>query len=267
MSPALALALAIIVVGGFVILSRLALLKLAISFWIVFVGVIAVVAATGHAMSARWHFGPVVGLHFWTILAFSPEILVFLFFMLTDPKTVPAASRQRILFGVAVALVAALLVAASPTEFWAKIGVLGALTIVCAVRPLLSLAPWARLRAAPVELLVLCLLVYVGGLLVAGASTRPGAVGTQRSPPVVRLPQIAIRPSEGVDSNLDRRTAREIVADLQRRQPALRRVTLWLVASQSDQFPAITAVLEGPLGGRAVEIELTPSGYRAVGKR
>ena len=136
MSPALALALAIIVVGGFAILSRLALVGLAVSFWIVFAGVAAVVAATGHAITARWHLGPVEGLHLWTILAFSPEILVFLFFMLTDPRTVPAGSRQRVRFGVAVALVAALLVAASSTEFWAKVGVLGALTIVCAVRPL-----------------------------------------------------------------------------------------------------------------------------------
>ena len=136
MSPALALALAIIVVGGFAILSRLALVGLAVSFWIVFAGVAAVVAATGHAITARWHLGPVEGLHLWTILAFSPEILVFLFFMLTDPRTVPAGSRQRVRFGVTVALVAALLVAASSTEFWAKVGVLGALTIVCAVRPL-----------------------------------------------------------------------------------------------------------------------------------
>ena len=112
MSPALALALAIIVAGGFAILSRLALVGLAVSFWIVFGGLAAVVAATGHAITARWHLGPVEGLHLWTILAFSPEILVFLFFMLTDPRTVPAGSRQRARFGVTVALVAALLVAA-----------------------------------------------------------------------------------------------------------------------------------------------------------
>ena len=136
LSPALVLALAIIVVGGFAILSRLALVGLAVSFWVVFVGVVALVAVTGHAMTARWHLGPVEGLHLWTILAFSPEILVFLFFMLTDPRTVPAGPRQRVLFGVSVALVAALLVAASTTEFWAKVGVLGALTIVCAARPL-----------------------------------------------------------------------------------------------------------------------------------
>ena len=95
MSPALALALAIIVVGGFVILSRLRLLAMALSFWLVFVTAVAVVAGTGHAMTARWHLGPIDGFHFWTILAFSPEILVFLFFMLTDPKTVPAGKRRR----------------------------------------------------------------------------------------------------------------------------------------------------------------------------
>ena len=55
MSPALALALAIIVVGGFAILSRLGLLLMALSFWVVFVVAVAVVAGTGHAMSARWH--------------------------------------------------------------------------------------------------------------------------------------------------------------------------------------------------------------------
>ena len=62
MSPALALALAIIVVGGFAILSRLRLLALALSFWLVFVTAVAVVAGTGHAMTARWHLGPRRGL-------------------------------------------------------------------------------------------------------------------------------------------------------------------------------------------------------------
>ena len=34
--------------------------------------------------------GPVTGWEFWRVLVFSPEILVFLFFMITDPKTIPA---------------------------------------------------------------------------------------------------------------------------------------------------------------------------------
>src|SRR5262249_58439782 len=153
MSPALALALAIIVAGGVLILSRLRLLATAVSFWIAFVAAVATVAATGHAMSAKWHFGSVGGLHFWTVLATSPEILVFLFFMLTDPKTVPAGRRARVAFAVAVALLAALLLAPAQTEFWAKVAVLGALAIACAARPALAaLAPAvpARRVAAPV---------------------------------------------------------------------------------------------------------------------
>ena len=44
-------------------------------------------------MTARWHLGPISGFSFWWLLVTSPEILVFLFFMITDPKTDPAAAR------------------------------------------------------------------------------------------------------------------------------------------------------------------------------
>jgi hypothetical protein len=264
MSPPLALALAIIVVGGFVILSGLRLLAMALAFWLAFVAAVAVVAATDHAMTARWHLGPVEGLHFWTVLAFSPEILVFLFFMLTDPKTVPAGPRGRILFAVSVALLAAVLVALSPTEFWAKVAVLGALAIVCAARPLAAVAPSVRLRPAAVLVLLLGLVVYMAGLLVAGANTRPTTVASHATAAqVARLPHVVIRRSKGVDSTLDRRIARQIAADLKARRPALRRVILWLEA-RSDQFPAIVALIEGPSGRQTVEVTLTPSGYRVA---
>ena len=94
MSFWLALALAIIVGGGFAILRRLRLLHIAITFWVTFVASIAVLAASGHDMTARWHVGPVSDWYFWRVLAFSPEILVFLFFMITDPKTIPAGTRR-----------------------------------------------------------------------------------------------------------------------------------------------------------------------------
>ena len=73
---------------------------MALSFWVVFVVAVAVVARTGHVMSARWHLGPVGGLELWTVLAFSPEILVFLFFMLTGPedrarRAAPADALRR----------------------------------------------------------------------------------------------------------------------------------------------------------------------------
>ena len=264
MSPALALALAIIVLGALVILSRLHLLAMALAFWLVFAAAVAVVAATGHGITARWHLGPVEGTHLWTVLAFSPEILVFLFFMLTDPKTVPSGSRPRIGFGVTVALVAALLVAASSTEYWAKVGVLGALTIVCAVRPLAALVSSIHPRRLVLAALVtVAAAIYAGALLAAGSATRATAPVVMATPQPTKVPRVVIRPSKGVDSTLDRPTVVRIAADLQRRRPAvrLRRVVAWLEA-RSDQFPAIVARLEWPSATQVVEVELGPDGYR-----
>src|SRR3954451_13788983 len=66
MSPWLGLAFAIIVAGGLAILSRLSLLGIAIGFWAAFAAGIAVLAASGHAMTARWHLGPIAGWDFWS---------------------------------------------------------------------------------------------------------------------------------------------------------------------------------------------------------
>ena len=90
LSPALVLALVLIVVGGFLILRRLHLLEIAVGFWLAFAAGIGVLAASGHTMTAAWHVGPIEGRQFWWLLVTSPEILVFLFFMITDPKTIPA---------------------------------------------------------------------------------------------------------------------------------------------------------------------------------
>ena len=80
---------------------------------------------------------------------FSPEILVFLFFMITDPKTVPAGARRGV-YAVGVGLLAALLIAPQTTEFATKVALLGALALVCVARPLLEAlrAPPAR-RGSP----------------------------------------------------------------------------------------------------------------------
>src|SRR5213082_3037998 len=64
MSQWLVVALGVIVGGGFAILLRLHLLRIALGFWVSFAAGIAVVAAAGHSMSARWHLGPVTGFHF-----------------------------------------------------------------------------------------------------------------------------------------------------------------------------------------------------------
>src|SRR5438552_5481202 len=55
MSWWMALALAIIVAGGFTILGRLRLLRVALGFWASFAVGIGVIAAAGHTMTARWH--------------------------------------------------------------------------------------------------------------------------------------------------------------------------------------------------------------------
>ena len=139
MSLWLALALALIVGGGFAILRRLRLLSIAITFWATFAACLGVLAASGHAMLARWHLGPVSDWEFWKVLAFSPEILVFLFFMITDPRTIPESRPGRRAYAVAIGLLAALLLAPQTTEFGAKVAVLSALALVCAARPLLLL--------------------------------------------------------------------------------------------------------------------------------
>ena len=138
MSPWMALALAIIVLGGLWILMGLNLLGIAIGFWVSFAASIGILAATGHAMTARWHLGPITSRYFWWILVTSPEVLVFMFFMITDPRTTPKGRVARIAYGVGVGLLATLLIAPMETEFQAKVALLGSLTVVCALRPLLE---------------------------------------------------------------------------------------------------------------------------------
>src|SRR5713101_2290852 len=109
MSLALAAAFAIIVIGGLTLAWRVRMLAVVVSFWISFAACIAVVARSGHSMTARWHVGPISGGHFWSVLVTSPEILLFLFFMITDPKTTPTARVARVVHGTAVGVIAALL--------------------------------------------------------------------------------------------------------------------------------------------------------------
>jgi hypothetical protein len=138
MSVGLAITYAIILGGGLAIVRRLRMLTLAATFWVGFAAGVGVLALTGHAISARWHVGSVSGWLFWWVLVTSPEILIFLFFMITDPRTAPTGRVARAVYAAAVAFFAALLMAPAQTEFWTKVAILGALTLVCAGRPLLE---------------------------------------------------------------------------------------------------------------------------------
>jgi FG-GAP-like repeat/ASPIC and UnbV len=221
-------ALAIIVCGGLAILYRLRLLPIAVAFWLTFAAGIAVIAAAGHAMSARWHVGPVTGFFFWWVLVTSPEILVFLFFMLSDPKTIPATKRARIAYAIGVGVLATLLIAPARTEFWSKVAVLGALLVVCAAWPLLErYGPRVTLGRTALALSgVAVLALYAGGLVAAGIPARPPGLAAPLTH-TGRLPAVSIGKSKGVSQTLGRKTARtmaaDLVADLQLQARALAR--------------------------------------------
>ena len=238
MSAWMALALAIIVTGGLAILSRLGLLGIAVGFWLAFAAGIGVLAASGHEMTARWHLGPITGQELWRLLVFSPEILAFLFFMITDPKTVPEGRTGRRAYAVAIALLAVLLIAPQTTEFATKVAVLGALTLVCAARPALvllqgtalargagRLAPRRRPLAGAAALLGAA--GFAGVVVLAGIPARPGAAGV--ATPIAattRLPHVTVVPSRDVSTEIDaaeaRQIARDVVRDLRIEAEALR---------------------------------------------
>src|SRR5579884_3317154 len=153
LSPGLWATLGVIVVGGLLIARRLRMLGLVAGFWLAFAASVGVVAAGGHCITARWHYGAVCGQEYWSVMATSPELLVFTFFMITDPRTAPgmgaggaagvrgrlASLRGRTLFGAAVGFAGALLAAPMQTEFATKVAVLAGLVVVCGAMPLAPL--------------------------------------------------------------------------------------------------------------------------------
>ena len=192
MSPWMALALCVIVVGGFAILTRLRLLAIAVGFWLTFAAGMALLAVSGHSMTARWHVGPITGWDFWWLLVTSPEILIFLFFMITDPKTIPDGRRGRLAYAVGVGLLATLLIAPQTTEFATKVAVLTALALVCAARgarrarrreATLDAARGRRPRRLVVGTAALAgALAYAGLVVAAGIPARPEPGLTSASP-------------------------------------------------------------------------------------
>ncbi len=232
LSPALVLALVLIVAGGFAILRRLHLVGIAVGFWVAFAAGIGVLAASGHTMTAAWHVGPIEGAEFWWLLVSSPEILVFLFFMITDPKTIPASATGRRVYAVGVGLLATLLIAPFTTEFATKVAILGALFCVCAARGAIELAGSARLSGLALHLprrrtlgaaALAGAVAYTGLVVAAGVPARPDAQPARAA--AGDLPEVTVVSSEGVaaiDGATARSIARDVVADLRIEAEALR---------------------------------------------
>ena len=142
------LAYVVIIGGGLLITRRLKLLALAATFWVTLAMGLGVLAASGHCMTANWSFTPVCGFDFWRVIVTSPEVLIFLFFMITDPKTTPGGAVGRVTFGFLVAIASVLLLAPQTNEFGTKVGLLAGLVVICAARPILDrLVPEPRSAA------------------------------------------------------------------------------------------------------------------------
>jgi hypothetical protein len=136
-------ALLVIVLGAIWVLRSVGKVPMALAFLLLFAGLVAVLAASGQSFVAIWHTGPVSGVRYWTDICTSPEVLIFVFFMMSDPRTSPAGVRGQIVFGAGTAVLAAALLATQTTEFGVKVAILASLTCACALRALAAASPRA----------------------------------------------------------------------------------------------------------------------------
>lgn len=130
-TPGLVIAFAVIVAGSVLITRRVGQGPTSVGFWVTFAVMMAIVAASGHTITANWHLGPIGGFAYWQLLMLSPEVLVFTFFMITDPKTTPHGRVGRAVFGVLIGITAGVTLATQPREHGTKVGLLAALVVLC----------------------------------------------------------------------------------------------------------------------------------------
>jgi Na+-translocating ferredoxin:NAD+ oxidoreductase RnfD subunit len=136
MGPWMIVTYAILIVGGLLIGWELKLLGLELGFMVAFAAGVAIALAPvpDHCMVASWHVTPMCGRELWQVLVASPELLIFAFFMVPDPRTVPDGQAARFVFGVLVGLLAVILLGPTALEFWTKTAILASLVIACALR-------------------------------------------------------------------------------------------------------------------------------------
>ncbi len=127
---------AILIGGGLLIAGELKLLGLELGYYAAFGAGLALAlgAAPDHCMVASWHATPMCGTELWQILVASPEVMIFAFFMIPDPRTVPDGQVARFAFGVITAVLSVLLLGPTTLEFWTKTAILASLIFACAGR-------------------------------------------------------------------------------------------------------------------------------------
>ncbi|TMD28950.1 MAG: hypothetical protein E6I92_01945 [Chloroflexi bacterium] len=127
---------AILIGGGLFIAWELKLLGLELGYMAAFAlfAALALLPVPDHCMIASWYATPMCGQQLWQILVTSPEVLIFAFFMIPDPRTVPDGQVGRFVFGVIVALLSVVLLGPTTLEFWTKTAILASLVFACAGR-------------------------------------------------------------------------------------------------------------------------------------
>ncbi|MGH8924657.1 MAG: hypothetical protein ACRDWA_08510 [Acidimicrobiia bacterium] len=201
LSLSMILAYTIILVGGLLITARLRLLSMAASFWLALAAGLGLVAMTGHCITAAWSLRPVCGFDFWQIVLTSPEVLIFLFFMLTDPKTTPVSTIRRVVFGATLGILCALLMAPQGDEFGAKVALLGGLALLTPVRSVLERP--LLLAASPRRMIW-------RGVAIGGAAVLLGSALVVAAAPGPRIPA-PLAPE--VDVEVDRAALPSVTID------------------------------------------------------
>src|SRR5919201_3986703 len=136
MGPWMFVTYAILIGGGLYIAWELRLLGLELGYMAAFAAftAIALLPVPDHCMIASWYATPMCGPLLWQILVTSPEVLIFAFFMVPDPRTVPDGQVGRFAFGVIVAYLSVVLLGPTTLEFWTKTAILASLVFACAGR-------------------------------------------------------------------------------------------------------------------------------------
>ncbi|HEY3084346.1 MAG TPA: hypothetical protein VGK28_02720 [Candidatus Dormibacteraeota bacterium] len=136
MGPWMIVTYAILIGGGLFIAWELKLLGLELGYMAAFALFtwLALAPVPDHCMIASWYATPICGNQLAQILITSPEVLIFAFFMVPDPRTVPDGQAARFVFGVIVAFLSVVLIGPTTLEFWTKTAILASLVVACAGR-------------------------------------------------------------------------------------------------------------------------------------
>jgi Na+-translocating ferredoxin:NAD+ oxidoreductase RnfD subunit len=195
------LALGVILLGAIWVLRPVRMIPMAVAFWLTFAGAVAILALSGRCFVAIWHPGAICGGSYWLDITTSPELLVFVFFMMSDPMTAPKSATGRLVYGSATAIVGAALLAMQPSEFGVKLAILASLTLVCGLVPFIELVSRRLEERQP---------VFERGLPVEGLGRRLAMAAL--SPAIVASAIIAI--SAPVDTALLAGNQQVIAVDL-----------------------------------------------------